>query len=317
MVLKRSSMANPDQLLHNARYGHLLKLYNPFRFLPASGEAAALSELVALPLAASHNLKVFTLSPRGTDHHFLVKHLDWDSRYFGFDCFQIEMVLYDHTDHRLLHEAVELFVRLLPPGSYTSFTVPATDIVMMQALSGSPFLLVEPRVNYALDLRGLTPDHFDVDGQVGLAAIDDANALGGIASRCRNPFDRVHADPAFSTDVADAYLGVFASESVKGFADAVFKISDKKGIPYGFLAVNQPVVRLGYRVSKLVLAAADASVARGSLSALLKAVTAWCIHQQADYLTTITQAANGAAIRAWEKGGFSLYSVTQVYSLKR
>lgn len=310
-------MPDSKQLLQDAQYQALLQHYNPFRFLPGSGQAAALSQLVAQPLSGNPHLKVYTLSPQATDHHFLVNHLQWDSHYFGFDCFQIEMVLYNHTNYRLLREAIEWFVRLLPQGSYTTFTVPATDIVMMQALSGSPFLLVEPRVNYALNLQGLSQAEFPTDSTVGIAAPEEAVVLRDVASRCRNPFDRVHADPAFSTEVADAYLGVFASESVKGFADVVFKISDERGTPYGFLAANKPVTRLGYRVSKLVLAAADVSVGRGSLHTLLRAVTAWCIDQGADYLTTITQAANGAAIRAWEKGGFSLYAVTQVYSLKQ
>jgi ribosomal protein S18 acetylase RimI-like enzyme len=39
-------------------------------------------------------------------------------------------------------------------------------------------------------------------------------------------------------------------------------------------------------------------------------------NKNADFLTTITQAANIPAIRTWEKAGFKLYKVTNLYSIK-
>ena len=149
------------------------------------------------------------------------------------------------------------------------------------------------------------------------AGIKDIPALRDVAKRMRNIYDRVHADPAFTAEEGDAYLGTFIEESVKGFADMVL-VPDVTGEkPFGFLAANNPRLVLGHNIAKLVLAAVDNSVHKGWLYHLLTGVIFELKGQKTDILTTITQASNLPAIHTWEKAGFKLGFVTHVYSFSR
>ena len=182
---------------------------------------------------------------------------------------------------------------------------------LIQGLSQTGFRLVETRLNYyytAFDEAVPPPV------PVRRAVTKDIPALRDIAMRMRNRYDRVHADPAFETGEADAYLGTFIEESVKGFADMVI-VPDLPGTePFGFLAANNPEKVLNYRIAKLVLAAVDSRDHKGWLAHLLSGVIQELKKQNTDILTTITQASNRPAIRTWEKAGFRLGFVTHVYS---
>jgi dTDP-4-amino-4,6-dideoxy-D-galactose acyltransferase len=244
-----------------------------------------------------------------------LKHQIWEGDYFGFPCFSIEAVLFEGDLDCNLQDALKHFVKLyLPERAYCSINVPSEDLALVQAIGNSGFKLVETRLNYVLKIdktiKSREPHYIQK------ASLTDAAALKNIAKKMRNPYDRVHADPVFSTDVADEYLGKFAEEAVKGFADLVLKSNDDFEMAHGFLAANYPVNILGQAVSKLVLAAIDNTNHKGRLFDLLHEMICILRQKNADYLTTITQAANMPAIKTWEKAGFTLYQVTHLFSLK-
>jgi len=249
-----------------------------------------------------------------TSNFFLFKKLEWDTDYFGFPVYNIRMIAYDHNDVFILNEAIkEFFLSVIRKAEYWFINIPADDILLVQGLCNTSFKLVETRLSYFLaDICNFKSDRFPVR-KAGIADKDD---LRRVAIKMRNNYDRVHADPAFSTEQADEYLGTFIEESLKGFADYVLVPDTGSVKPFGFLAANKPIEILERKISKLVLTAVDSSVQKGWLFRLLTEMIYLVKNEGADYMTTVTQAANKPAVAIWEKAGFRLNSVSHIFSIK-
>lgn len=295
-------------------YQHRIKLSDPYRFITPHHEQSSETR-VKWFVDRMADTKKIRFNHRDKTYVVFLKNQVWESDYFGFPCFSIEAVLFEGDRDCNLHDALKQFVKLhLPDHAYCTINVPSEDLALVQAIGSSGFKLVETRLNYVLKIDK-TIQSRDLP-YIKESSLADAATLKIIAKKMRNPYDRVHADPVFSADVADEYLGRFAEEAVKGFADLVLKSNDDLEVAHGFLAANYPVEILGKAVSKLVLAAIDNTNHKGRLFDLLHEMICILNQKNADYLTTITQAANMPAIKTWEKAGFSLYQVTHVFSLK-
>lgn len=293
-------------------------LYNNYNFIRDVDKDLLFRESVLQPLLCNFKPGLFKevkIIIKELEHTFILKAQNWESEYFGFSCFSIEFILYEHHDYKILRNAINVFIQSnLPPKAYCTINVPSEDIILVQALSCTIFNLVETRLNYFLKIdQQHKTKHLN---NIKIAELKDIPFLRKVAIKMRNRFDRVHADPSFSELEADLYLAKFVEESVKGFADIVLEVVDENNLPFGFLAGNYPVNIAGSNISKLVLAAVDSSVQRGKLTELLHEMTYYLKLKSADYITTITQAANIPAIRVWESAGFKLFKVTHLYSLK-
>jgi dTDP-4-amino-4,6-dideoxy-D-galactose acyltransferase len=295
-----------------------LTCYSPFSFLRAVDPEVLLTDTFIKPLRKdiSEDGSVITeIEDSGCLTYFVWKVLPWDSAYFSRKVIRIELILPDHDSIHTLSRAVSRFIDDFSGNDdYIVFTVPCEDMTMIQGLSSTPFKLVETRLNYYFNaFREADPPTVPVRR----AGTKDIPALREVAMTMRNRFDRIHADPAFSPETADAYLGTFTEEAVKGFADMVI-VPDLPGAePFGFLAANHPERVAGLNIAKLVLAAVDNSKYRGWLFHLLAGVISELKEKDTDILTTITQASNRPAIRTWEKAGFRLGFVTHVYSYSK
>jgi len=292
-----------------------LLCYSPFSFLHRADSTELCHETFTDPLKrdiAEEKAEVSVTEIEGQRTFFVWRHLPWDSAYFKRRFIRIDLILPDHDSIDIVGRAVSRFTaEITGDADYILISIPCEDMLLIQGLSRTGFRLVETRLNYffaAFD-TALPPPV-----PVRRAVMDDIPVLRDIAMRMRNRYDRVHADPAFDSAEADAYLGTFIEESVKGFADMVI-VPDLPGRePFGFLAANNPEKVLNYNIAKLVLAAVDASENKGWLGYLLSGVIDELRKQETDILTTITQASNRPAIRTWEKAGFRLGYVTHVYS---
>lgn len=295
-----------------------LLVYSPYNFLRDIDPLVLTRETFVKPLMAdleSGECKAEQITVSGYDHFLIYKNLKWDTDYFGFSVNRIDCILYRHEDQRLLSEAIHLFSRKkMEHGEYFFMNVPCEDTTLTQAFSGTEFRLVETRMNYILSGIG---NHNEPRQKVRMATIEDIPALRDVAYRMRNRHDRVHADPAFTSIVADEYLGTFISEAVKGFADMVMVPDNGPGAPFGFLAANRPVNIMGKMIAKLVLAAVDDKGGKGWLYRLLSEVINEEKKYATEYLTTITQASNRAAVRTWEKAGFRYGFTTHIFSYRR
>lgn len=292
-----------------------LSYYSPFSFLHKADGRELIRKTFADPLKreiTGEKSAVSVIEIEGKRTFFVWKILPWDSSYFKRRILRIDLILADHDSKEALGKAVSRFTgEVAGDGDYIFVNIPCEDMNLIQGLSQTAFRLVETRLNYyftSFDEAVIPPV------PVRRAVTSDIPALKNVAMRMRNIHDRVHSDPAFETAEADAYLGTFIEESVKGFADMVI-VPDLPGRePFGFLAANNPENVLSYRIAKLVLAAVDSRDHKGWLYHLLSGVIQELKKQNTDILTTITQASNRPAIRTWEKAGFRLGFVTHVYS---
>jgi len=292
-----------------------LSYYSPYSFLRTISHERLSRETFTEPLIGSVASGRSSLSAEfraGKTTWFVWRDLPWDSDYFRRRVVRIELIISDHEDADAVAVAVNRFLgRFTSPGDYVSMTVPCEDLLLLRGLAGTGFMLVETRLNYYFTgfesaQSPLLP--------VRMAVADDIPVLRDVAMRMRNRFDRVHADPAFTEEEADSYLGTFAEQSVRGFADMV-AVPDLPGVkPFGFLAAGNPERIMDLNIAKLVLAAVDNSEHRGWMFHLLGGIIRELKMKNTDILTTITQASNKPAIRTWEKAGFLLGFVTHVYS---
>jgi dTDP-4-amino-4,6-dideoxy-D-galactose acyltransferase len=294
-----------------------LFLYTPYNFLRDINQDYLTEEVLIKPVLKDINAgvsEVVKIVISAREHFFIYKKLEWDTSYFGFPVFKILMILYNHNEIITLNEAINKFAETyISRGAYWFFDVPDEDMKIVQALGGTKFRMVETRLNFYLsDIQNISAENYPVR----LAVVDDIPELREVAIKMRNRFDRVHSDPAYTSEQADAYLATFAEQSIKGFADIVLvpDVPDLK--PFGFLAGNKPVNVAGYNIAKLVLTAIDGSVQRGWLFKLLSSMICKVKEDKADIMTTNTQAANRASISVWEKAGFKLSYVTHIFSTR-
>jgi dTDP-4-amino-4,6-dideoxy-D-galactose acyltransferase len=295
-----------------------LSVYSTYNFLHTVEDETLSTETFIKPLRKNISTGTFQIKNidiEGFRHFFIYHNLAWDTEYFKRKVYKIELILFKHRRPDILSRAVSQFIEYsIFNDDYFLINIPCEDLTLLQGLSQTGFRLVETRLNYYFpNIKSAEPPLYPVRK----ADKNDIPALKDIAIRMRNRYDRIHADPAFSDKIADAYLGMFIEESVKGFADMVI-IPDLPGKkPFGFLAASNPTPVLGYKIAKLVLAAVDNTYYKGWLSHLLSAVIYELKTLNVDILTTITQASNRPAIRTWEKAGFRLGYVTHVYSYSR
>ena len=295
-----------------------LSYYSPFSFLHTIDAAVLGRETFAEPLKkdiAGGTAALTEIEINGHKHYFVWRLLPWDSRYFKRRVIRIDLILSDHSQPDMTGKAVNRFLNdLMKEDDYVQINIPSEDLTLIQGLARTGFRLIETRLNYYFTSfsEAIPPSE-----PVRRAVIQDIPSLRDLAIRMRNRYDRVHADPAFTDEMADAYMGTFIEESVKGFADMVI-VPDLPGKePFGFLAANNAGKILGFNIARLVLAAVDSNEGRGWLYHLLSGVIHELKQQKTDILTTITQASNRPAIRTWEKAGFRLGFVTHVYSISR
>jgi len=300
-------------------YKKRISFYNNYSFIREIDSEVLFKAAVLEPAIQNINdesCHIIEIIIEKCKHLFVFKKQLWESDYFGFSCFSVEYVLFTHDDYKILHKALNAFIESsLQPNSYLTINVPTEDTILIQALGFTGFVLVETRLNYFIKLN----QNHDLQniGNIKEAGLEDIPYLRAVAMKMKNKYDRVHADPAFSEEEADQYLAKFVEESIKGFADIVLKVVNDKDIPFGFLAGNNPIKISEFYVSKLVLAAVDSFIQKGRLFDLLTEMMYRVKSKKADYLTTITQAANFPAIRVWEKSGFSLFKVTHLFSIKK
>lgn len=307
-----------EELLHLLRSkSEKLFCYSSFSFLKKVDRNELTEKTVINPIVSGikeGELKVKNIKKGNENHYFIEKFLKWDSDFFQIPSYKIELIICTHTDSDLMRDAIQSYIGQIPKNAYCFIDIPTENTQLLQAMSNTKFKLIETRLNYYFPIP---KNYSEPRYPVRKALVEDIDTLRNVAAKMRNIYDRVHADSSFTDDVADAYLAKFAEESVKGFADFVLVPDLKNTAPFGFLAANMPVMIEKNAVSKFVLAAIDSSVEKGLLHKLVTEMIYLLRENNADYLTTITQSANKAAINVWEKSGFKLYSVSHIYSLKK
>jgi dTDP-4-amino-4,6-dideoxy-D-galactose acyltransferase len=171
-------------------------------------------------------------------------------------------------------------------------------------------------MTYYLDLTNFKQPRFPVRQ----ANLNDINNLKRVSSKMVNPFDRFHADISIDNKLADNFLGVFAEESVKGFADYVM-VPNEKAIPAdSFLTAKYYKNwwnEIDVKVSKMVLSAVSSETNKGWY---IKLITEMAYHLRdmgADYSMMHPASTNKAVIHSYEKLGCKLGKVGHILTYKK
>ena len=305
-----------DELI--AARKNILFHYSPYSFLPRPDRDRLFRHSILdahAALAASDGVRIHEQLLDDHDHHFVVKHLPWDTSYFGFPTFKLLFVHYAHSDARTLGTAVTRFAAefFREGGRYCFAEIPSEDIQLIQALNEAGFRLVETRLTYYLDLRTFRSERH----QVRAATVADAPNLKRVAREMRNEYDRFHADPAFSPSQADEFLATYVENSLQGFADIVLVPAAPGVPPDAFVTANylrdewEPV---GERISKMVLSAVSSTSCKGWYIKLISEMAYHLREIGADYAFMHPATTNRAVIHSYEKLGCKYGKAVHVFS---
>jgi len=293
-----------------------LVLHSPYHFLRNLALAPQQKRFgtgVALRFAAESHSEVLPMAS-GTGQ-WLLQELPWDSEYFNTPTYRLFTGLFgaDSEPAQLEASAVALRRELGARGPFYAFSVvPAEDVVLLQALTGGGWRLVETRLNfYCPTATAALP----APAQVRLAQPGEEAAIGQIAAATRNSYDRFHADPWFGAERADAFLARYAASAVAGItADAVL-LPDEPGLLVdSFLAISDtPAIPdlPGSGFSRVLLTAVG-SHNRGWHLRLVAETVRRAAGLGLPTVLMTTQATNGAVFRTCEKLGFRLGSTSHV-----
>lgn len=247
---------------------------------------------------------------------WLLQSLPWDSEYFGTPFYRLFTGLFDEqaSTQRLVAAAAGLRQRLAARhGAFYAFSiVPAEDIRLLQALTGTGWQLVETRLTYYRDQLA----SFDYPrSPVRAATPAEAPQVGRVAAAARNLYDRFHADAWFGTERADAYLGRYAENTVAAGLAATVLVPADPALPLdSFLAISDLPVEaatLGRALSRVLLTAVGPAN-RGWHVKLVAETVHRARELQHEAVLMTTQATNHAVFRTCEKLGFRLGATSHV-----
>jgi len=295
-----------------------LYYYSPYNFIRDFLEEKQLENCI---LPAIHHLEIkknsfiIDIKCNGQEHQFYVSNLEWDTSYFGINTYKLQFVLFSHHNISILAQAIHLFLeKISKEGIYCFIEIPSEDIILLQALTSARFKLIETRMTY---YRGAL-QHFSADRfPVRKATEDDTQNLKRVAREMRNIYDRFHADPVFSQNIADEFLATYIEQSIKGFSDIILT-SNEKGIPSdSFLTANylkNEWEKNGVKISKMVLSAVSSKTNKGWYKKLISEMTYHLRDEGAEYIFMNTQSTNRAVIHTWENLGYHYGATSHILS---
>lgn len=244
---------------------------------------------------------------------FLYRHLPWDTAFFGRAMARLQAVVFGPAV-RLpeLTAAILQFSRHLAATrqQHCYCEVAAPDALLLTALGRAGWSTVETRLHYYHTLQPLPAARYPVRR----ATAEDAEAVRRVAATNRNPADRFHADPFFTPEQGDAFLGEYAAATVRGYADVVLVPQQEpldSFLAIGYLGADARL--LSCPLGRVVLTAVGAQN-QGWHRPLLSE-TLWHLQQKGSrYALLTTQAANRAVIHNCEVLGFRLGGLTHIVS---
>jgi dTDP-4-amino-4,6-dideoxy-D-galactose acyltransferase len=259
----------------------------------------------------------------GDEASVYVRQLDWDTEFFGHPVYRIEFSDWSTAESSAIDALGSTLCAFLDdlaahhPHFYVFAEVPSEDLVMLQGMGTSGFRLIETRLTYFRD--DLQRFSWPRRSAVRDATEDDIADLRSVAADTRNLYDRFHADPFFAPEVADAFLAMFAENSVKGLADVVLVPAEGQATAGAFLTGNlMPALDAdaGMKTARMVLSAVS-EARRGWYLRLIAELSYWFQERGIQLAYMSTQATNRAVIHVWEKLGYGFGRASHVLAAHR
>ena len=294
-----------------------LYYYSPYRFLPGHNRRSVYEHTIFpwfMEKISQGAVTLKEIAVENAPHFVLIEPLAWDTEYFGFPVNKMLTVMYTHDNYILLKKALLQWVSEISKrerGLY--FTeIPSEDTYLIQALCECGFRLTETRLHYAYySVRS----HYYQRYPVRKACESDIENLRKIAVQMRNPYDRLHADIAFTKERADAYLATYIENAVRGFSDLVLVPEEGDGPPDGFHTSSFPVSILGWKIAKFGIVAISRETRKGWLKKMISETIYALKERETDFIFVNTQAPNRAVQVVFDSFGFKLVYLTHIFSM--
>lgn len=244
---------------------------------------------------------------------FFYRHLTWDTSFFGRPMSRLQAVVFGpEVSLARLTAAVQQFARHLTEAGqqHCYCEVAAADPLLLAALGRAGWTTVETRLHYHHSLSMLPATRYAVRA----ATAADVDAVRRVSATSRNPFDRFHADPFFTPEQGDNFLGAYAAATVRGYADVVLVPAEEAVASFLAISYLRADARvLGQALGRVVLTAVGAQ--NQGWHRQLLSETLWHLKEQgSNWALLTTQAANRAVIHNCEVLGFRLGGITQIVS---
>jgi len=248
----------------------------------------------------------------------------WDTEFFGCPMVRIPIVEHEGVAIETIGRvAADAFERVLGSATdgYMWCEVPVGLPALVQGLCAGGFRHVETRTTWVWEVSRPPRDRTRV--RVRQARPEDADDLRSVAATARNPWDRYHADPFFTTDVADGYLAAYAEACLRGMSETVLvPDAGDTAAPGAFMAVaidRRPVCPAGNgdscalpaTIGRIPLVAVGES-RRGWHQQLLAAAMERLASEGVEVGVMTTQLANRAVTTNCERLGWRLGHATHV-----
>ena len=295
--------------------------YSPYSFYRGRNVERIFDHSVRLKILSAFEdeevtKKVFVVDQQ--EHLFIIRYLKWDSDYFKVPTFKIEAVLYGHSDFEVLSEAFRMFHKDFFSGDskYCFAELPSEDIVLLQAFGEVRFKLIETRATYYMSsLKDFNQPRF----KTRKGALEDIPNLKRVAREMRNDYDRMHADQAFDSRMADEYLATYIEESLKGFSDVTMVPDETDSSPDAFLTADYQKDQwesLGTKFSKMVLSAVCSKKCRGWYRKLISEMTYHLRDEGAECIFMHPSTSNRSVIHTYETLGYKFGRSSHILSFK-
>jgi dTDP-4-amino-4,6-dideoxy-D-galactose acyltransferase len=291
-----------------------LFFYSPFNFARGINRKNQFDLLLQSRVYTNSELYYTQIGKK--DYQFYYEFLKWDSDYFKINTYKLSLVLYNNSSLTDLALAVRNFIDFVrgEDGKYCFIEVPSEDVLLLEGLCLAGFKLVETRLTY---YQNITNYSYSERFSVRKATLSDLTGLEKVAREMRNDYDRFHADPIFSPEIADEFLATYIGQSIKGFTDVVLVPDSPDKAPDAFLTANyvrELWPQLGSRPSKMVLSAVSSATRRGWYKKLISEMSYHLKEEGAEYAFMNTQSTNRAVFHTWEELGYKLGYSTHVLS---
>lgn len=258
--------------------------------------------------------RIYSVNVDGEMFNFIYEFLTWDSDFFKMPTYKLNFILFGNKDYKKLVKAISSFKEEIIKDDYVFTDIPSEDIFVIQALNECLFRLVETRMTYYLNLENFENS---IRYNVREATIEDIPNLKRVSSEMVNPFDRFHSDISFNKEIADSFLGVFAEESVKGFADFVM-VPNEEGVASDSFVTAKYYKNwwdeIDIKASKMVLSAVSSKTNKGWYIKMISEMAYHLKNTGAKFSLMHPASTNKAVIHSYEKLGCKLGKVTHILS---
>ena len=226
-----------------------------------------------------------------------LRFLEWDSTHFGI---RIGQVMAPQIDGRLLGNALESAELSSIDCMY--LLVDSRDASGIRLASKFGWRMVDLRVRLGAPISRVSPD---ANG-VRQAVTEDIPVLRELAKRAHRE-SRFYADGNFSEAACDDLFALWIERSVRDreFAGSVFVPQTPCGETTGYItcAVKEGIGQIG------LIAVAENARRMGWGTRLLGASAKWFTDQGLERVSVVTQGCNLAALRTYQRFGFTIDSI--------